>query len=286
MHSFSAHALFAVALVGAASVYAADVDPLAVATVKQQFINAKIVPDVVPSFSPVGILGANFNGTSGSINVGEVIAQAGVQTKPVVSVTGNFNSTPSYTVLMIDGNYVGSSNPNGLNLHWLENNVQIGTDGTTSNTTAATIPYAGPAPPSGSGPHRYTILLYAQPASFKAPSSPAPNSGVHLINLATYVSAAGLTGPLAGIYYTVEVGTATVSVESTSAVNPSTLSVSSTASSTGTGTGTTTGKPTGTGTTTSSASTSTTSSGAAVKLGPAAVGGSLMGLFGVVALML
>lgn len=284
MHSFSAHALFAAALVGAASVYAADVDPLAVATVKQQFINAKIVPDVVPSFSPVGVLGANFNGTSGSINVGEAIAQAGVQTKPVVSVTGNFNSTPSYTVLMIDGNYVGSTNPNGLNLHWLENNVQIGTDGVTSNTTAATIPYAGPAPPSGSGPHRYTILLYAQPTSFTAPSTPAANSGVHLLNLATYVSAAGLTGPLAGIYYTVEVGTATVSVESTTAVNPSTLSVSTIASSTGTGT--TTGKAIGTGTSTSSSSTATTSTGAAVKLGPAAVGGSLMGLFGVVALML
>lgn len=271
MHSFSTHALFASALLGAASVFATSADPLAVAIVKQQFINAHIVPDVVPSFNPIGTLNVNFNG-SASITVGEPMSQTDVSKKPVVAVAGTFNSTPSYTVLMIDGNYVGSSNPQGLNLHWLENNVQVGSDGTTANTTAATIPYAGPAPASGTGPHRYTILLYQQPSNFTAPASPVANSGVHMIELATYVQAAGLTGPLAGLYYTVEVGTATVSVASTTAVDTSTISAQTTVSNTNTGTSTKT-----------STATSTAKSGAAVKVGPAA---SLMGLFGLVALVL
>lgn len=273
MRSFSTNALFASALLGAASVYATTADPLAVAVVKQQFINAKIVPDVVPSLNPIGTFTVDYpvNGSTSAITVGEPLNVTWVATKPVVTVAGAFNSTPSYTMLMIDGNYVGSSNPSGLNLHWLENNVQIGTDGTTANTTAATIPYAGPNPGAGTGPHRYTILLYQQPSNFTAPASPVANSGVHMIDLATYVQAAGLTGPLAGLYYTVEVGVSTVTVASTTAVNPSTIVVSTTLSSTGTATGT------------SSASTHTSSTGAAVKIGPAA---SLMGLFGAVALLL
>lgn len=91
-------------------------------------------------------------------------------------------------------------------------------------------------------------------------------------SLATYVAAAGLSGPLAGIYYTVEVGTRNVTVESTSAVNPSTLSVTSTIPSSGAGTSTGTASATQT-------------TGAAVKVGPATLGGSLMGFLGMVALL-
>ncbi|KAF9520101.1 hypothetical protein BS47DRAFT_1481671, partial [Hydnum rufescens UP504] len=42
-------------------------------------------------------------------------------------------------------------------------------------------PYAGPAPPFGTGPHRYTVLPYAQLSDFTAPLTRTPNSGVHLI---------------------------------------------------------------------------------------------------------
>jgi len=275
MHSFSAHALFtATLLLSVASVFGANADPIALATVKQQFINAKIVPDVIPSFSPAGILDVSFNGSSTGFNDGDAIAKENVQTQPTVNVVGISNATAKYTLLQIDGNYVGSTNPQGLNLHWLQNNVVISSSGATSNTSAATIPYAGPAPASGSGPHRYTILLFQQPSNFTAPASPAPNSGVHEIDLATYVAAAGLTGPVGGIYYTVEVGTATVTVGSTTAVNAATLSIA-----------TSTTAASGTGTTHTTSASATHTSGAAVKVGPAALGGSLMGLFGMVALL-
>lgn len=58
-----------------------------------------------------------------------------------------------------------------------------------------------------------------------------------MIDFPSYMSAAGFAAPLAGNYFTVEVGTATVSFSSTTAVNPATLSVAS-ATATGTATGT------------------------------------------------
>jgi len=272
MRSFTVHALFASLLVSSGGFYSAlgaDADPLAVALVKQQFINAKIVPDVIPSFNPIGTLNVVFSGNSSGVNDGAPLDKAAVQTQPTITVAGVNNNTAKFTVLMIDGDYVGSSSPQGLNIHWLENNVAINSAGATSNTTAR-LPYAGPGPAAGSGPHRYTILLYQQPSNFTAPADPAQNSGVHRISLAKYVSAAGLSEPLAGLYFTVEVGTATVSVESTTAVNTATLSYSTTTKSSGTGTSSTS-KP--------------TKSGAATRVGPTFLGGSLAGLFGIAALL-
>ncbi|KAF9520096.1 hypothetical protein BS47DRAFT_1336426 [Hydnum rufescens UP504] len=45
-------------------------------------------------------------------------------------------------------------------------------------------------------------------------------------SLASYIGSAALGTPLAGSYFTVEVGTATVNVSPTTAVNPSTFSTS------------------------------------------------------------
>ncbi|KAG8768137.1 hypothetical protein FRC12_005747, partial [Ceratobasidium sp. 428] len=74
-----------------------------------------------------------------------------------------------------------------------------------------------------SGPHRYIWLAYAQPSNFTAPSTPAPGSGVALFNLTQYTSAANLSEPLAGTYFTVQEGAANASVASTTAVDSTTL---------------------------------------------------------------
>jgi len=258
MLSFT-HSLFvaAAATILCPQAFAASADPIAVATVKQQFINAKIVPDAIPSFNPVGLLQLNYSASVGLTTVGEAISKENVTAQPVVTGVGQFNGTSTkYTVLIVDANYVGSTNPNGLNLHWLQNNAALAADGTLSGTTTATIAYAGPGPAAGSGPHRYTVLLYAQPSNFTAPSTPKAGSGVALFNLAQYVAAAGFGAPLAGTYFTVEVGTATVTVESTTPVNPSTISIGSTPSATGsmTKTGSQSGSATGSGATTTSTS--------------------------------
>ncbi|KAF9520092.1 hypothetical protein BS47DRAFT_1387705 [Hydnum rufescens UP504] len=240
MHSFTNALLLTLAASSFPSILALSADPIAVKIVQQQFINAKIVPDEIPVFNPIGTLQLDFKASVGVTTVGEAIAVANTTQQPSVTAAGTFNGTSAkYTVLMVDTNYPGSSNPNGLYLHWLQNDATLASDGTITNSTAAVIPYAGPAPPSGSGPHRYTVLLYAQLANFTAPRRPR-----QIPDLASYISSAGLGTPLAGSYFTVEVGTATVSVSPTTAVDTATFSASSTV----TGSGSSTVSGTGAGT--------------------------------------
>jgi len=234
----------AVALVAAFAVLPVLADPasgLAIATVKAEFTNALLVPSVVPTFEPVALLNVTFSSV-GLISTGQAIQMAQVATKPTITVVGTdsdfasggpFNNNTKYTIMMIDGDVPGATNPNGVNTHYLQNDMSYGTLSsdvlTFTNTTPAVINYAGPGPASGSGPHRYTILIFAQPTAFKAPATPAAGSSVTMINFPTYLSSAGLTSPLAGNYFTVEVGAATVTFSSTTAVNPATLAVASAA---------------------------------------------------------
>jgi hypothetical protein len=112
---------------------------------------------------------------------------------------------------------------------------------------SAITAYAGPFPAAGSGPHRYVILVYAEPETFTAPATPAAGSGVSRMDFAAYVRSTGLQGPVAGTYIQVEQGTATAQFSSTAAVVTSTLPAARTTSS-GAGTGVGTGSRTGTGT--------------------------------------
>lgn len=73
--------------------------------------------------------------------------------------------------------------------------------------------YAGPGPAEGSGPHRYTILVYLQPESFQAPanlSTAGTPLGTMFLN--SYVDDSGLGNLVAANYFQVENGQATVSV--------------------------------------------------------------------------
>jgi len=244
---FSKFAFAALAAFAVSPVFADPASPLAIATVQQQFIGALLTPSVVPTFNPVALLNVSFSAT-GPIGTGQAISKDDVGTQPNITVIGTaadfasggpFNATTKYTIMMIDGDVPGSTNPKGVNTHYLQNDMAYGqlvNDVLSfSNTTAPVIAYAGPGPASGSGPHRYTLLVFAQSSSFKAPATPTAGSSVTMIDFPTYLQSAGFTSPLAGNYFTVEVGTATVSFASTTAVNTATLSAVG-ASSTATGT--------------------------------------------------
>ncbi|CAE6405273.1 unnamed protein product [Rhizoctonia solani] len=229
-------ALVVLGVVSTVSAHAAS--PLAVAVAVENFKNAKIVTDVVPTFTPSGLMTLNFTTGVGRPAIGEAVARTNVSGAPVLMIRGTeeseaqaggpFNvTTTRYTVLCIDGNTAGSSNPTGYNLHYLENNLAYGENHdhtvTLNSTGSPVVAYAAPNPPSGSGPHRYIWLTYAQPGNFSAPSTPAPGSGVALFNLTQYTSAANLGEPLTGTYFTVQEGAANASVASTTAVDSTTL---------------------------------------------------------------
>lgn len=76
--------------------------------------------------------------------------------------------------------------------------------------------YIGPAPPPGP-PHRYTFLLFSQPAGFEVPdafSNISPAGGITDrlgFQITDFVAAAALDAPLAGTFFTVLNATGTAS---------------------------------------------------------------------------
>jgi phosphatidylethanolamine-binding protein len=60
-------------------------------------------------------------------------------------------------------------------LHKLRPNMKACENGDLKSETPPIAEYIGPAPPPGSGPHRYAFFLYEQPATFDARKFAAPN---------------------------------------------------------------------------------------------------------------
>ncbi|KAI9677849.1 MAG: hypothetical protein M1829_002346 [Trizodia sp. TS-e1964] len=103
-------------------------------------------------------------------------------------------------------------------LHWLQPGLTSIANGSVNaagfvplTTNAQPISqYVGPAPPLNTGYHRYTLLLFSQPANFSVPSAFAgfkyPN--ITGFNTANFVKAAGLGPVVAANYFRVINGTA------------------------------------------------------------------------------
>lgn len=221
--------------------------------IEAHFQNAQLVPVPIPVFEPTAVLTANFQGL-GDITPGQLVSKDQVTNSPNLTLTPA-NSTitfdGNYTIAMIDPGVVGSDQSQGQNRHWLVNSATIVGNKVNFDGATTITQYAGPAPPAGSGPHRYTIVIYTQGANFTPPqnlSSLVP--GVELFDFPGYVKSTNLGPLVAGIYYQVEEGTATVSIPATSPVVSSTLPAAHSSSS-GSPSGTSSGsKPTNTGTNT------------------------------------
>jgi hypothetical protein len=101
-------------------------------------------------------------------------------------------------------------------------------DDARSNSSSATTKKA---PIAGTGAHRYTWLLFAEPANFVLPANFTNDDGSPLTknwfwNLTDYVESSGLRGPYAATIVSVEVGepSAGVTVVSPSPINTASLS--------------------------------------------------------------
>ncbi|KAF5386734.1 hypothetical protein D9615_001781 [Tricholomella constricta] len=217
---------------------------LQVAAIEAHFKQSEIVPSLLASFDPSALLTVDY-ASVGVITPGQLLTKEQSAPTPEVTVTpvnSSLELTGKYTITMVDADIVGSDLTKGVNRHWLINGVDIA-DGKVSNASATAITaYAGPGPAAGSGPHRYVIILYQQPDSFKAPADLSEPIGVTLFDVNAYAKNSGLGSIVAATYITVEDGTATTSIPATSAVVSSTLVASEP---TGTQSGTSAGAGTG-----------------------------------------
>ena len=159
---------------------------------------------------------------------------AGVLRAPSVARPANSSVHATYHLLLIDQDVPLNSTAKTTLLHWFAPNLTSTADNSTLRLTNAAsapaggapvgAPYQSPTPPAGSGPHRYTFVLFAQPANFSVPASygnvnpPNESSARRGFNVTDFVGASGLAAPLAANYLRVLNGTA----EETSSAIPTT----------------------------------------------------------------
>ncbi|CAE6532673.1 unnamed protein product [Rhizoctonia solani] len=183
--------------------------------VQQKFISEGVVPDVLASFDPTGLLylvysGDLSDGTNAKVVLpGTNFARDDTLTTPQFSLHGINNGT--YLIAIVDPDAPSRANPTVSQIRHM-----FATDFVLSemrpnfatrslvlrNSTAAISPYFPPNPPVGSGAHRYVALLYAQPNNFNVTS--LNTTQIANFNISSFATSAGLGEPLAGTFLTVE----------------------------------------------------------------------------------
>ncbi|KAI0094097.1 phosphatidylethanolamine-binding protein [Irpex rosettiformis] len=258
-------ALASVKLVAAQNSTASNNTALGIEAIEAHFSQAGLVPSLLATFNPSAVLTLSYSGV-GDVSPGQALTQQQVQPVPGLSVTPANSSVEisgTYTIVMADAGPVGTDESQGQTRHWLVNGATISNGSSPLNVSTdsgvAITKYGGPAPAAGSGPHRYAILLFAQPNSFKAPDGlNTAGTPISVFNLQDYVKNSGLGAVVAGTYITVANGADNSSIPATSAVVSSTLSAPQ-----ATGSGNSTTKASGSGSGSSGAPSPTGSSSAA-----------------------
>ena len=206
-----------------------DHTALGIHVTEAHFKNASLVPDLLPSFNPSALMVVTFPGV-GPISPGQNLSMQQTTTAPDVTIIPANSSVPTsgnFTLMMVDAFPFGTNESNRQILHWLSTSatlqkvpspcpeLNVSTDGGLVVTN-----YISPQPPVGSGPHRYTILLFPQPPSFSPPANlSSPNVGIDLyFHLTDYISSSNLGQPIAGMFFEVQQGPANVTTPLTSAV--------------------------------------------------------------------
>jgi phosphatidylethanolamine-binding protein (PEBP) family uncharacterized protein len=204
---------------------------LEIAAIQAHFKNAYIVPDLLPTFNPSAVMNVAFPGV-GPISPGQNLSMQQTATAPAVTITPANSSIPTtgnFTLVMADARAVGTNESNGQVLHWLANYATLENEYSSLNVSTAravvVTEYVQPQPIVGTGPHRYVILLLPQPSSFSPPANLSmANTGPDVyFHITDYISSSHLGQPIAGMYFDVQQGPATVSIPPTSPVVTSTL---------------------------------------------------------------
>jgi len=195
-------------------------------SIEAQFTNAYIVPDLLESFSPVGVLAVSYSGSA--ITPGQLLTPDAAQPQPELTLTAA-NSTVElgslFTLALVDPGAIGGVNGQQTR-HWLVNGVTVGAGGVLSipASESAITPYGGPFPPDTDSAHRYVFLLYEQPASF-APSGDlaTPGQPIAAFDVNGYATSSQLGAVVAASYFTCT-RSELVAATSTAPVDTATLS--------------------------------------------------------------
>ncbi|KAI6028955.1 phosphatidylethanolamine-binding protein [Pisolithus marmoratus] len=145
--------------------------------VEHALIEADVIPEVVPSrFGPEALLVVSWS-TGKEATLGNTLNAPDTALAPSISFTPMATQAPydevSYTLVMTDPDAPSRKNPRLAQWrHWVVTGIKAPqlTEAVTGHLSAhftelPVTPYYGPAPPPGTGPHRYVLLLYREPPS-------------------------------------------------------------------------------------------------------------------------
>lgn len=221
--------IFSLLLIASPLVHAAQSDnmTLGIEIIRAHFQGAGLVPNLLANFTPTALLTATYTG-GGIVTPGQLLPKSRTQTAPNLTITPANMTTflnKEYTLVMVDAWTPGYTDPRGQICHWIVNGVTIQDHTVLTHGSVQVEHYRGPSPPSGSGPHRYAILLYAQQFPTVPPPQgfPIQNNDTGFCHLTDYVKASNIGPLIAGTYFTVEEGVATFTPSPTSPVVTSTL---------------------------------------------------------------
>lgn len=116
---------------------------------------------LIPStFTPKVTVHATYPTKVGNVQPGATYAVSDTQDEPTVSFNAPAGQPEAkYTVVLADPDAPSREDPKwGPYMHFALADV---VPGQAAGTTL--VSYMGPAPPQGTGPHRYVFLVYAQP---------------------------------------------------------------------------------------------------------------------------
>jgi phosphatidylethanolamine-binding protein (PEBP) family uncharacterized protein len=145
------------------------------------------IPDVIPrSFTP----SINFNviwpSKGHETTIGETLSKESTQEEPEIKVldvdgAGASDANATYTMVMTDPDAPSRQDPKwGQFRHWVLPGLKLpaSVNAQAQKTKLAATPYMGPAPPPGSGLHRYIFLLFQEPTGgLSLPSDATESSG-------------------------------------------------------------------------------------------------------------
>ncbi|XP_075541382.1 protein D3-like [Dermacentor variabilis] len=160
----------------------------------------ELVADLSLPGAPNATLDVRYDGPL-QVTLGNKLTPQQASAAPTVCLNASVECEPPFALLMVDPDATSRQNPQFRSwLHWIVVNVN-GTDKLHEGDQAA--PYNGPAPPKGSGPHRYVFLLYCQRGRRLQGSELAPEKRNNF-NLADFVNKTELGAPLAGNFFFAE----------------------------------------------------------------------------------
>ncbi|KAF8939712.1 phosphatidylethanolamine-binding protein [Dissophora ornata] len=128
--------------------------------------NDGIIPDVLDAFEFKTMLAVSY-GNNKEVALGNRLSVGETQHPPQVSFEAD-SPNDKYTLIMTDPDAPSRQNHRMREYrHWIVSNISGTSDFQPASVAQGTevTPYMGPAPPSGSGPHRYIFLLYKQTPS-------------------------------------------------------------------------------------------------------------------------